>query len=196
MLREEALQSPQKPCRGHTTDIQDAKIYYRCRVSVSKLICPSFKLTVKKQKLWQDFVQKSLFFKVFFAYLGGKLFLWSHKINLLCLAMSFFDKIFAMPDTCVSVDCSARWDKNVPRSYHKFPKCDKELREKWIRAVRCDSWVPSASSKLCSDHFTEDCFTTKPKQKGRFLKKRLSTNHISNLSIIPANTRAQNEEVF
>ena len=61
--------------------------------------------------------------------------------------------------------------KNIPRSYHKFPKCDKELREKWIQAVRCDNWVPSASSKLCSDYFTEDCFTRKPKQKGCFLKK-------------------------
>ena len=76
-----------------------------------------------------------------------------------------------MPDTCMSVDCNTRWDKNIPRSYHKFPKHDKELREKWIWAVRHDNWVPSASSKLCSDHFTEDCFTTKPKQKGCFLKK-------------------------
>ena len=61
--------------------------------------------------------------------------------------------------------------KKIPRSYHKFPKCDKELREKWIRAVRCDNWVPSASNMLCSDHFTEDCFTTKPNQKGHLLKK-------------------------
>ena len=45
------------------------------------------------------------------------------------------------------------------------------MREKGIQAVRCDNWVPSASSKLCSDHFTEDCFTTKPNQKGHFLKK-------------------------
>ena len=76
-----------------------------------------------------------------------------------------------MPDTCVSVDWNARWDKNILRSYQKFPKHDKELREKWIQAVGHDNWVPSALSKLCSDHFTEDCFITKPEQKGHFLKK-------------------------
>ena len=84
--------------------------------------------------------------------------------------MSFLTKCLTMSDACVSVDFNARLDKNAPRSYHKFPKLT-ELREKWIWAIRCDSWVPSTLSKLCSDHFPEDCFTTKPKLKGHFLKK-------------------------
>ena len=159
-------------------------------------MCPSFKLTVKKQKLWQDFLQKSLYFKVLlWVFLGKVVSLESQNQSALPGNIFFWQNFLTVPDTCVSVDCNARWEEHVLRTYHKFPKHDKELREKWIQAVRHDRWVPSTSSKLCSDHFTENCFTTKPNQKGHFLKKRLSANHISNLSIIPANTRAQNKEV-
>ena len=54
-----------------------------------------------------------------------------------------------------------------------FQNMTKSWDKNWIWAVRHDNWISSASSKLCSGHFTEVCFTTKPKQKGHFLKKGL-----------------------
>ena len=76
-----------------------------------------------------------------------------------------------MPCSCVAIDCTNRRQRDGLVSFHRFPGRNKELKEKWIRAIRRENWVPSKESVICSDHFTNDCFTTKPKQKGRFLKK-------------------------
>ena len=48
-------------------------------------------------------------------------------------------------------------------SMHYFPK-DETLRQKWIRFVRIHrkDFVPSKSATLCSVHFEETCFESKP----------------------------------
>ena len=48
-------------------------------------------------------------------------------------------------------------------STHYFPK-DETLRQKWIRFVRIQrkDLVPSKSSTLCSVHFEDTCFESKP----------------------------------
>lgn len=40
----------------------------------------------------------------------------------------------------------------------RFPLRNKNLLAKWLAAVRRKNWQPTASSVLCSDHFTPDCF--------------------------------------
>ena len=43
---------------------------------------------------------------------------------------------------------------------HRFPK-DEPSCKQWLRIIgRDESWIPSKSSLLCSDHFTEDSFST------------------------------------
>eukprot|EP00095_Tigriopus_kingsejongensis_P000565 snap_masked-scaffold776_size99073-processed-gene-0.8 protein:Tk00565 transcript:snap_masked-scaffold776_size99073-processed-gene-0.8-mRNA-1 annotation:"thap domain-containing protein 2" len=36
---------------------------------------------------------------------------------------------------------------------------DKERRKKWIAAVQRNRWNPSSRSKLCSEHFEDQCFS-------------------------------------
>ena len=55
-----------------------------------------------------------------------------------------------------------------------FQNVTTSVERKMDSSCRHDSWVPSASSKIYSDHFTEDCFTTKPKQKSWESKTRKS----------------------
>ena len=63
-----------------------------------------------------------------------------------------------MPRRCVAM-CDAQSSERY--SLHTFPPQDRDLHEKWIRAVkrqRKDWEGPSPSSLLCSKHFEPDCF--------------------------------------
>ena len=42
-------------------------------------------------------------------------------------------------------------------SLHKFPS-DEKVRKIWIGKIRRKNWTPSQHSRLCSQHFTHDCF--------------------------------------
>jgi hypothetical protein len=43
-------------------------------------------------------------------------------------------------------------------SCYRFPLNNKELLKKWLAAVKRDKWEPSATSYICSRHFTDSCF--------------------------------------
>ena len=63
-----------------------------------------------------------------------------------------------MVKRCIAAGCSNTYKNNV--SLFTFPR-DHSLREQWTRQVRRTraGWSgPTATSYLCSDHFTEDCF--------------------------------------
>ena len=63
-----------------------------------------------------------------------------------------------MVKRCIAAGCSNTYKENV--SLFTFPR-DPALRERWTRQVRRtrDDWSgPTATSSLCSDNFTEDCF--------------------------------------
>ena len=45
-------------------------------------------------------------------------------------------------------------------SMHQFPLQDQPLLQKWLRKISRQDFVPSKNSKLCSLHFTDDCFIT------------------------------------
>ncbi|XP_062981938.1 THAP domain-containing protein 5 [Elgaria multicarinata webbii] len=65
-----------------------------------------------------------------------------------------------MPRYCAATCCrnragqSARDQRKL--SFYPFPLHDKERLEKWLRNMKCDTWIPSKHQVLCSDHFTPD----------------------------------------
>lgn len=64
-----------------------------------------------------------------------------------------------MPDRCVAANCSKFQQDGV--SLHSFPFHDQRVLAQWTRFVNVKRahWSgPSRSSKLCSAHFTSDCF--------------------------------------
>ena len=65
-----------------------------------------------------------------------------------------------MPRRCIAAGCNTKDSEGY--SLHAFPR-DKELRDKWIRAVKRQrsNWDgPSKYSLLCSKHFEPNCFKT------------------------------------
>ncbi|XP_045496285.1 THAP domain-containing protein 2-like isoform X3 [Colias croceus] len=64
---------------------------------------------------------------------------------------------------CTNYDKKIKKDKGI--SYHRFPS-DEEYLQFWISVVRqqrCEhNWMPSSSSRICSNHFkNEDKYTSK-----------------------------------
>ena len=60
-----------------------------------------------------------------------------------------------MPKSCAVYECSATSENEKNRSFHQFPK-DPKLRQAWIARIRRDGYNPSASSYVCSFHFSEE----------------------------------------
>lgn len=61
-----------------------------------------------------------------------------------------------MPDKCCMPNCSSNYDntKNAYVSVFAFPK-DDETRQKWIKCVHRESFVPTKHSVVCIKHFSE-----------------------------------------
>ena len=67
-----------------------------------------------------------------------------------------------MPAHCCAWGCSNRESSDSKEkrglTFHYFPK-DETRCEKWIKAVRRENpWKPTASSRICSEHFKESDF--------------------------------------
>ncbi|XP_061662815.1 uncharacterized protein LOC133493464 [Syngnathoides biaculeatus] len=85
-----------------------------------------------------------------------------------------------MPSCCVAGFCSNTREDGF--SLHKFPK-DPIYREKWTAQVQRTRalWVPHERSVLCSAHFEESCFDSRPALKAslgfevRYLRVLLDT---------------------
>lgn len=60
---------------------------------------------------------------------------------------------------CAAFGCTNSSQKG--RGMFIFPK-DKRLREVWTKKVNRENWTPSAYSRLCDEHFEEECFEIKP----------------------------------
>ena len=78
-----------------------------------------------------------------------------------------------MPKSCAVYQCSATVATNKDRSFHQIPK-DPKLREAWVKKIRREDFVPSASSYVCSFHFGEEDFSKgNPNTPLEFQKKSL-----------------------
>ncbi len=54
--------------------------------------------------------------------------------------------------TCSVPGCYKNTKKNKEVSFHRFPK-NKQLRDKWINAIKRKKFVPSDHHRVCSSHF-------------------------------------------
>ena len=62
---------------------------------------------------------------------------------------------------------------------YRFPK-NLELKQQWVKAIKCDNFEPSSHSRVCSKHFTSDCFVGSPWSS----KRILSVTAIPNASYV------------
>ncbi|XP_075062026.1 THAP domain-containing protein 1 A-like isoform X2 [Mixophyes fleayi] len=67
-----------------------------------------------------------------------------------------------MPMTCVAFGCNNHFAKGCGKQFFRFPMKDPERLSKWIIAIRRKNWKPSASSRICSDHFTDTDYLLRP----------------------------------
>ena len=60
---------------------------------------------------------------------------------------------------CSAPGCSNHSDR-APKgiSFHTFPLTDPVRLAKWLSMMRREGFAPTRSSRICSAHFSEDCF--------------------------------------
>ncbi|XP_075681485.1 uncharacterized protein LOC142647501 isoform X2 [Rhinoderma darwinii] len=67
-----------------------------------------------------------------------------------------------MPMTCVAYGCNNHFVKGCGKQFFRFPMKDPDRLSKWVMDIRRKNWKPSASSRICSDHFTESDYMLRP----------------------------------
>ncbi|KAG8594555.1 hypothetical protein GDO81_001247 [Engystomops pustulosus] len=67
-----------------------------------------------------------------------------------------------MPMTCVAYGCHNHFVKGCGKQFFRFPLKDPDRLSNWVMAIRRKNWKPSASSRICSDHFTENDYMLRP----------------------------------
>ncbi|XP_040574789.1 uncharacterized protein [Lepeophtheirus salmonis] len=66
---------------------------------------------------------------------------------------------------------------------HIFPK-NEELKDKWIRAIHRENFVPTKNARVCSRHFHESCYSTERRDSNTYRKhlnlkrERLQSNAV------------------
>ena len=63
--------------------------------------------------------------------------------------------------SCAAFGCNNRGTKGNGLSFFSFPK-DDQLRKAWIHYCRRWNFDPTSGHRLCSTHFTRDCFERDP----------------------------------
>ena len=63
--------------------------------------------------------------------------------------------------SCAAFGCNNRGTKGNGLSFFFFPK-DGQLRKAWIHYCRRWNFDPTSGHRLCSTHFTRDCFERDP----------------------------------
>ncbi|CAH3123666.1 unnamed protein product, partial [Pocillopora meandrina] len=72
---------------------------------------------------------------------------------------------------CAAFDCNNDSRYTTGISYHCFPR-DEALRSQWLAKISRADLVVSKNSKLCSEHFTPDCYERDLKAEILGLKPR------------------------
>jgi len=63
----------------------------------------------------------------------------------------------AMVSSCSAYGCTARYQTGNQRRFHCFPS-NPDLRKRWIVSLRRANWTPGRTARICSDHFTAECY--------------------------------------
>ncbi|XP_018619553.1 ARL14 effector protein isoform X1 [Scleropages formosus] len=63
-----------------------------------------------------------------------------------------------MPVSCSAMGCTNRFVKGSEIRFYRFPISKPQLVSQWVQSLGRKSFVPTANSCLCSEHFEPDCF--------------------------------------
>lgn len=63
----------------------------------------------------------------------------------------------------------------------RFPLKNKDLLEKWVKAVRLEGFTPTPHTVLCSQHFTPDCYS-----ESTLSRSRLKTDAVPTIFKFPS----------
>nr|ACO14780.1 THAP domain-containing protein 2 [Caligus clemensi] len=59
--------------------------------------------------------------------------------------------------SCAAFGCKNQCSPKSDVSFHRFPR-DPELRQEWVRNLKKADFTPKEHSRICSEHFTPECF--------------------------------------
>nr|CAD7460870.1 unnamed protein product [Timema tahoe] len=76
-----------------------------------------------------------------------------------------------MVASCSAYNCQERYVKGGDITFHSFPK-NEELKKKWVLLTRRQNFTPTQASKLCSKHFTSDCFDNESQCQSTTIRKK------------------------
>ena len=100
--------------------------------------------------------------------------------------------------SCAAFGCNNRETKGNGLSFFSFPK-DGQLRKAWIHYCRRWNFDPTSGHRLCSTHFTRDCFERDPLRMmelgvdGTF-KRRLKPDATPNVPLASPEPEKKNGE--
>ncbi|XP_046983542.1 THAP domain-containing protein 2-like isoform X2 [Schistocerca americana] len=75
-----------------------------------------------------------------------------------------------MVNSCAALGCTEKYVKGADLSFHSFP-ADEVRRNVWTLALKRKNFKASKYTKICSKHFSSDCFDTESFGFGRKLKR-------------------------
>nr|XP_042898764.1 THAP domain-containing protein 2-like [Parasteatoda tepidariorum] len=87
-----------------------------------------------------------------------------HRCKNLCFWLCGNTKVW-----CCAFGCKEKFSIRGPVTFHSFPK-DEIRRQLWSSKLRRENFTASDSTRICSKHFTPDCFDTE-RFGGTWLKK-------------------------
>lgn len=93
----------------------------------------------------------------------------SHYSNVLNLAHKF-PSIHSLKLPPRPLNSSALGNRPVSTRY-RFPFRSRKMCEHWVRALKRKDFVPTRASLVCSDHFREEDYVSRPGLTKRMLKK-------------------------
>ncbi|XP_049769899.1 THAP domain-containing protein 2-like isoform X2 [Schistocerca cancellata] len=75
-----------------------------------------------------------------------------------------------MVNSCAALGCTEKYVKGAELSFHSFP-ADEVRRNVWTLALKRKNFKATKYTKICSKHFSSDCFETVAFGSGRKLKR-------------------------
>nr|XP_033335296.1 THAP domain-containing protein 1-like [Megalopta genalis]XP_033335297.1 THAP domain-containing protein 1-like [Megalopta genalis] len=81
-----------------------------------------------------------------------------------------------MGRTCCVKNCKEKYSSATNVSFHQLPT-NPDLRKQWVQKIKVE---PSSCARVCSKHFTDDCFIQSAWSSRRVLKSDAIPNVASN----------------
>nr|XP_022316756.1 THAP domain-containing protein 11-like [Crassostrea virginica] len=89
---------------------------------------------------------------------------------------------------CAAFGCNNKAEKGSGISFFTFPK-DVNLRKQWAHYCRRKEFIPTSGHRLCSVHFSSNCFMHDPQLLDQIglqetFKKRLKPNSVPDIPLL------------